>query len=117
MAINNHLTEGRRPFRFQAVFTGAMSGNVVLTGNIVLTRRSAQWLKLDANGVNRDVTLPVVEDGLFFWIVNSAAAAFNLVVKNPAGATVVTINQNEEAVVCCDAAGWYLHRVATIALS
>lgn len=117
MAISNHLTEGRRPFRYQAVFTGAFSGLVTLTGNVTLTRKSAQWLKLDPGGGARDVTLPTAEDGLFFWIVNAADAAENLVIKNAAGSTIATVNQNEEAVILCDASGWYLHRVATIALS
>jgi len=91
----------------------------VLSGNITLNETYPNRLKLDPNGGNRDVTLDAVatSNGLWYQIVNSADAAENLVVKNVGGDTIVTINQNEEAIVWCDGTAWIRYRVATIALS
>ena len=116
MAITTHNNGSRRPFTTQIVARG-LYAEATLTGAVTLTPLSGQLLKLDPGGANRNVTLPAVEDGLVFWIVNAADAAENLVVENAAGTTIGTINQNEEGVFVSDGAAWKLFRIATIALS
>ena len=78
----------------------------------------AIW-KYDPTGAARDVTLDVIatSKGLTRWIINAADAAENLVVKNPAGATIATLNQNESGVFFCDASSWALVAIIPIALS
>ena len=90
-----------------------------LSGNLVLGSSDAQFQRIDPNGSARDVTLPAEEasEGLFFWILNTANAAENLVVKNDAASTVVTISQNEAAVVVCDGSSWEHMGIITIAQS
>lgn len=111
-----HNNAGRKPFRNQLVATGVYA-EATLTGATTIGKFSAQMLKLDPGGANRNVTLPAAEDGLMFWIVNAADAAEDLVVKNQAAATIGTINQNEEGVFVCSGTTWKLLRIATIALS
>lgn len=90
-----------------------------LTGNLVLASDDPQFQRIDPGGSARDVTLPAegASEGLFFWILNTANAAENLVVKDDGGSTVVTISQNEAAVVVCDGSGWDHMGIITIALS
>lgn len=94
-------------------------GAVTLAANLTLTDQYRQILRLDPGGSARDVTLPAEEtsNGLAFEIVNTADAAENLVVKNDAGGTVVTISQNEKATVVCDGTTWYHTGIVGIALS
>ena len=57
-------------------------------------------------------------DGLWRWILNSADAAEDLVLKSFSGATVATVNQNESAIVVHDKDdGWTLVALVAIALS
>lgn len=97
---------------------------LTMSGNITVDDTYPSLLKLDPNGSARDVTLEgsaatdTASNGVFRWIVNAADAAENLVVKDGAGSTIATINQNEEAIFFHDSdGGWVLFRVATIALS
>jgi hypothetical protein len=91
---------------------------VTLAGTYTMTAQYRNIQKLNTSGANRNVLLPPEEDGMFYWFVNAATAAENLVVKDDSGVTtVVTINQNEEAIVYCAGTTWVLLRVATIALS
>jgi hypothetical protein len=94
-------------------------GVVTLTGALTLTDQYRQILRLDPGGSARDVNLPAeaISNGLAFEIVNTADAAENLVVKDDAGGTVVTISQNEKATVVCDGATWYHTGIVSIALS
>jgi hypothetical protein len=117
MPVTTHNNKGRKRFTNQIVALGLFSGLVALAANLTLTKNSAQMLKLNPSGASRDVTLPAFEEGLFFHIGNTATAAKNLVVKNAAGTTICTINQNEEAIVFSSETAWVLFRVATIALS
>lgn len=115
-AHDTHTSGGRKPFTNQVIYrNGVYVG--ALTGDIVLTKLSAQFLKLDPAGAARDVTLPALESGLVFHIVNSADAAENLVVKNAAGTTIVTISQNESVILVSDASAWTHLGIVTIALS
>lgn len=90
-----------------------------LAGNITLTAAYPSLLKLDPGGSSRNVTLDTIAEssGAVRMFVNAADAAENLVVKNPAGDTIVTVNQNEGAIVYCDGSSWTLVCVLTIALS
>jgi len=61
--------------------------------------------KLDPDGVSRDVTLPVITNDLMFIIYNSGTVAtFNLVVKNPAAATLATLGPGMMGIFHCGAA-------------
>jgi hypothetical protein len=93
---------------------------VTLTGNVVLDASYGNYLQFDPGGSARDVTLPAEEtsNGMWYEILNTADAAENLVVKDDAGSTVVTISQNEKAKVVCDAGGTWSHMgIVSIALS
>lgn len=89
-----------------------------LTGakTLVYTDKPIQKLTISAN---QDVNLPAVTIAadLSFQIINGAAGAYNLVVKNAGGSTIGTVNQNEEGLFVCDGTSWVLARIATIALS
>ena len=123
MAIDNHTTAGRRPLTYQMQIRGGVAVET-LSGDVQLTGLSSQMLKLDPDGAARDVTLPgaaegvLDTDGLCFEITNAADGAEDLVVKDPAGATVVTISQNEKAKVAGLGGQAYDHLgIETIALS
>lgn len=90
-----------------------------LAADRTLTKQDPLIVKLDANGSSRNVTLPAAHTGGLKYVVNSSTTAVNLVVKNAAGSTIVTVNQNEAAWVACDSASgaWVLVNVVTIALS
>ena len=95
-----------------------------LTGATQLTGASSQLLKLDPGGAARNVNLPGIAegvadtDGLVFVITNAADAAENLVILDPAAATVVTISQNESCTIVGTGAQAYAHMgIITIALS
>jgi hypothetical protein len=91
--------------------------NQALAGNLVITSANAQFQRIDPNGSNRDVTLPVVASGLFYCITNTADAAENLVIKTAGGATIVTLNQNESTWLVSSASAWAYMGVFTIAQS
>ena len=90
-----------------------------LNGTFICTSAHPSLMKLDPGGANRDVTLDDIEDaaGMHRIIANGADAAENLVVKNPAGSTIGTINQNEMGRFYCDGTTWSLVYIQTIALS
>ena len=96
-------------------------GVVTLAGNLSVTSQYRRILKLDPNGAHRDVTLSAdaAQPGAYYRIVNAADAAENLVVKNAAGSTIGTVNQNEEGEFWYDpdSDAWILIRIATIALA
>lgn len=94
-------------------------GRITLAGNLTLTKGYRSVLGIDPGGAHRDVTLPAenISKGLRFKIVNRADAAENLVVKDDAAATIVTINQNEAADLWCDGTTWYLECLYTAPLS
>ncbi len=97
---------------------------VTLTGTYTLTSAHRQVLKLDPDGANRDVVLPDAQAGLMFQIINNGGGGSeDLVVKRSAtdgGATLVTIDQNEAAILYCSDEStpvWYLLYSFTIALA
>ena len=104
MAIDNHNVGSRRPFTTQVLFKNGI-GVQTLTGAVTLTDQSSQFLLLDPGGATRVVTLPAAENGLFFYIVNTADAAEDLTVSD--GSTVATLNQNDAAWFVSDGTDWY----------
>jgi hypothetical protein len=93
--------------------------NLTLAGTLTLTVNSAKFQRLDPDGVNRNVDLPAeaLSEGLSFRILNTAGGAENLVVRDDAAATIVTLNQNKACWVACDGTTWYHMGVETIALT
>jgi hypothetical protein len=90
-----------------------------LTGNRTITKADPIVCKLDPGGANRDVTLDAAHTGGIRVFINAADAAENLVVKNAAGSTIGTANQNEAILVMADSVtgAWTLGCLMTIALS
>lgn len=94
-------------------------GDITATGDLTLTAQYRRYLRIDPGGAARNVDLPAeaTSNGLSFEILNTADAAEALTVRDDAGATVVTIAQNEKATVHCDGTSWYHMGISTIALS
>lgn len=95
-------------------------GVMTISGNLTLTNAYRNVLKIDGGASHRDVTLPTAEAGMHFRIINANSGAYNLVVKNAAGSTIGTANQNEQIeVFVSDEATptWTLLCVSSIALS
>lgn len=79
------------------------------TGTITLTTVSNRIQFLDPNtATNRTVTLSPTADsaGIKFDIFNTGTSG-DLLVKTTGASTVVTITQNEGAMVACDGSNWY----------
>jgi len=75
------------------------------TKTLVTTDKVVQ--KLDPNGASRDVTLPAITNNLMFIIHNtSTVAAKNLVVKNPAAATLATLGPGMMGIFHCSSTAW-----------
>lgn len=107
MAIDNHLVDARSPLTHQALLKFGF-GSSTLTGNVTLTKKSSQFLRLDPGGASRTITLPSFENGLVFYIQNTAdAAGENLVISD--GSTVETIGPGQAAIIGSDGSDWYTH--------
>jgi hypothetical protein len=84
----------------------------VLAGNIVMANSGEPSIQfLDANGVARNVQLPLesANAGKILYIVNTAAGAFALTLQSNAGAALspaVTVAQNAGAIMLCDGIAW-----------
>lgn len=95
-----------------------LAASITAAGTVTMTNQYRNILKIDPGGAGRTVLLPPEEDGLCYWIVNAADAAENLTVKEDSNTTtVVTINQNESAVVVCMGSTWILIGVLSTAIS
>lgn len=86
-----------------------------LSGGITLGPTYPNFLKIDAGGAERAITLPAAasNNGLFYVIANWSSGAENLVVNTD----LVTINQNDCAILWCDGSAWNVFAVFTIAQS
>lgn len=115
MAIDQFRTEGRSISANQVQVRGIATTTETLAGAVQLTAKSAQILRLDPGGASRNVTLPGAvdgvanTDGLPFFISNAADAAENLAILQPGGAALVTLNQNEAALICGVGGQLYAH--------
>ena len=92
--------------------------------DVVLSSKASQWLRLDPGGASRNVDLPGVAEGLedsdgaWFMVLNTANAAEDLTVRDPAGATVATVSQNQRALFVGTGGETWAHMgIETIALS
>ncbi|MCW8128920.1 MAG: hypothetical protein KIS92_00920 [Planctomycetota bacterium] len=108
-ADSGGVSEGKQVWAGKKIFLDRKIVNSTLAGNVTLYPDSKQVQRMDPGGSSRNVTLPAVgtSEGYEFFIVNSADAAENLVVKNAGGSTIVTIGQGEAGYVWCDASAWY----------
>jgi len=93
--------------------------SLTLTGAYTLEILDGQRFRIDPGGGSRDVTLSAdwQVDGMCIEIVNAADAAEDLVIKDPAASTIVTISQNEKATVAYNGSAWVHMGIITIALS
>jgi hypothetical protein len=89
------LDDGSTPHDYD--FPGAGGADTrTLAANLTLTDTNGTIQFIDANGANRDVTLPAeATANHMFVIVNTSVATYNLVVKDDAGVTVATVGQNQ----------------------
>ncbi len=91
-----------------------------LSGNVDLDLSYGNFIIMDPGGSNRNVDFVAAmeRDGAFYFIRNAADAAENLVIRDSADATIVTLNQNEAALVAYTGSAWVLPMgVLTVALS
>ena len=88
-------------------FTGLVYKPAALGAHRTLTVKDPMICSFDAGAAHRDLTLEAeaVCPGRVRFIINSGAAN-NLVVKNDAASTIVTIGQNQGAIVYCDGTAW-----------
>lgn len=77
----------------------------VLEANVELTVNGSLVNFFDANGANRDVTLPLLEEGRFY-VVGNVGAAHNLVVKDHDGVTVTTLLPADTALMFASELEW-----------
>lgn len=83
----------------------------VLAATFVVTKDMPSLLLLDANGAARNVDFPAITAdmlGLFFFVKNTAGAAFALTLRNAAAATIGDLLQGESCMVVCDGAAWHV---------
>jgi hypothetical protein len=102
------VSEGLQRFVGTKIFRDMALTDSTLTGNLTLAAdTSTRFLRLNPSGGHRNVTLPAFagNQGLWYYIINSGSGN-NLVVKNAAGSTIVTIAQSQVAFVCCSATAW-----------
>ena len=98
---------------------GELVADRTATGAITLTDQSRNIQRIDPDGSHRDVSFAASAEkrGSYFRIINSAGGAENLVVKNAAGTTLATLNQNEQGEFWHSGSAWIVLCVTTIALS
>lgn len=87
------------------------------TGTKTLDLTYGHFMRFDAGGghINVDFVAAMEVDGAWYHISNFSSGAENLVVRDSADSTIVTLNQNESAVVVYDGSAWYHMGVVTIA--
>jgi hypothetical protein len=105
--IDTFLSKALKQFTAQIRVKGGIAIQT-LTGAVTVTAQSGNVLALDPGGASRDVTMPPEEscEGAVFVFYNTADAAENLVVKNDAAGTIVTIGRGESYIVACSGSAW-----------
>lgn len=103
------VSQGKQVWAGKKVFLDNSPVSTTLTGAATLYPNSKRVQRMDPGGSSRNVTLPAVDkcQGVDFVIVNTADAAENLVIKNAAATTIVTIGQDQLGFVWCDGGAWY----------
>lgn len=88
-----------------------------LSGAMTFDEDTAFVAYIDPNGATRVVTLPdptsVAEQDTIRIIVNTADAAEDLTINDPAATTRGTISQNEFAIILCDGVRHYVGVMTT----
>lgn len=105
---NNHLEFYRPDNDTGPGIVNASYNTETLGANLTLLVADAENQFLDPGGAHRDVILPAEATAIYYsyFIANTADNAENLVVKDDGGSTIVTIAQNECAVVKCNGIVW-----------
>jgi len=81
---------------------------------IALSAETPPVVICDPGGGAIDLLLPAESEGLIFWIVNTADAAEAITVKEDSDTTtVISVAQNEAALVVCDGTNWHALQGAT----
>lgn len=92
---------GRKVFQ-----ADALNAHGTLSAGFTLLKTDSTYQTADPNGSDRTITLPAVElTGMRFEIAN-VGSANNLVVKDPAGSTIVTVAAGQVGVVSCTGTSW-----------
>ena len=117
---------GKNPFKIPRPISipGGFEAKTLAAG-LTLTRGDSTYLAIDPGGSARNVDLPAPVDGGYYFIANKADAAENLVIRQAdASTTLVTLNQNDSAIVYAladkaeaAADGWALFMVFTGSIS
>lgn len=108
------LTEARQVLTGALALRGAFESQT-LSGALVLTAKSGQYLRIDPGGAARSVDLPgaageVLEAGEFIEIVNVGSGVEDLTVRlTGGGATVVTVTPGDRGVVYWNGTTWALY--------
>ena len=79
--------------------------NSTVSADVDLDDKSSLFLFIDGGVADRDVNLPVEKDGRVYHIKNTGSTN-NLVVKDVAAATIVTLSPGNSAWVVSDGADW-----------
>lgn len=110
---------GKRKLSAQVAFDGGVESST-LAGAVTLTGKSSNFQIMDPDGSNRDVTLPatsLANEGVVFAFRNGGTAG-NLVIKDAAASTILTLNPGESGAVGCNATpAWVRVFEATPALA
>lgn len=106
-ADSGAVTEGIQRFAGKKIFKADGLRDATLAAHDTLTVSSQRFQRLDPDGTHRNVTLPAEEDnaGLWYFVINSGNDS-NLVVKDDAGNTIVTVEQAQCAHVICSGTAW-----------
>lgn len=86
-----------------------------LAGALTLDTDTSYVAYIDPGGATRVVTLPdpTTEKDVMRIIVNTADAAEDLTINDPAATTRGTISQNEFAIILCDGVRHYVGTMTT----
>lgn len=112
-AVNN------RPFLEpdHAVYSGTLAGHVsISTSADTNILKAARFMKLDAGGSGRNVTLLATlhSKGRHIRICNASDAAESLTVKNSGATNIAVLNQNEQADFIYDGSTWVFIGSSTV---
>lgn len=107
IAMRSNIEEARL---YKTVTTRGMRDvtTLTLTAAYTISDDEGDVMVIDPGGASRNVTLPAAAShkGRVIWIVNTADAAEDLVLKD-VSTTVDTISQNERGWVVSDGANWF----------
>lgn len=107
MAIDKRKTGALQIMTGLLALKGAFASET-LAGDVVLTRKSAQFLRIDPSAA-RNIDLPRGADGMVVVIANVGTGVEDITLRKPgAGATVSTITPTDLAIVAHLDGDWAL---------